>query len=163
MTTFAFRVAPQKEFLARDVLDRMGFNAFFPIETRYRRSNGRRKATERQYPLLVGYILMSFEGGCIPWHHLSMLRFLKGVVGVAGVPAPISQSALERMRVSAPHETSVNTRKSFRKGDTVKTTGAFDGVTMHVEEVRGDKARVMLGLLGAVREATVKLQRLEAA
>lgn len=165
---YAFRVPPQKEFVAQTILTRRGFTAVVPSEVRFlRRSRSSRKTRERTSPLLHGYVLIPFEGEP-QWHHLFNLGIIQSVVGFGGVPAQIRPDAIDAIlklsRIPVPHRSSVNTRRSLAIGDCATLNGrGFQNYPVRVEEIKGEAAKVMLEMFGATREVFVSLSELEAA
>lgn len=162
MTYYAFRVSPQKERAAEEALRKRGFDPFVPVEKRFLRRMGKqRKKVERFYPLLIGYVLVPLS---TPLHMRAIfsLDVIKSVVGFGGVPAPIKDSAITSLRHlhGSEIQDSRNNRASFSRGETVRiTTGPFRDRDVVVEMIKGERARVLLGLL----ELDVKLDALEAA
>jgi transcription antitermination factor NusG len=148
MNWYAYRVKSQKEKLAADILrDRFKMRSWCPYEKRFVRS--RNKATEREYPLLIGYILVQSQAWWLPLSH----HLVTSVVGFDGVPAIIPESAIDRLRkisgTHIPHASSVNMRTSFAPGDAVRiTSGPLKGYETKVVSTKNRNVLLNLGLLG---------------
>lgn len=164
----AFSVEPQKEKVAKTILSRNGYTVEVPTETRLRRATRYdKRKVEVTYPLIVGYVFVRLPQD-YPWGMLFDFRLIRSIVGVAGIPAEITEPGMQHlMRLSASHQpsrASTNTRASFAAGDIVEVAdGAFQGWSGVVEEVRGAKARMIFEMLGAKRELDIPLERLQAA
>lgn len=169
---FAVRVAPQKEFAAVAVLTRRGVRACVPYEVKFLRNGkqarNKKKVAERAYPLLVGYVLIDVP--CPTWIGavLRLTHLVKSVVGFSGVPAILNESQVERMLAQSgqqiPNRQSVNTRRSLAKGDDATLNGhGFAAYPVRVEEIKGDRAMVLLEMFGTARLVAVRLQALAAA
>lgn len=165
---FAFRVEPQKEKAAEQILKRRGFTAFVPTEARYRRRSRRhKKAVVQSYPMLLGYVLMRFDGP-VPWHEIFRLKMIYAVVGINGKPARLPNTAIDRLvalsNAAIPYRSSVNTRRSVQVGETVRIAeGPFRDIVVKVENIVDGKAMVVLGLFNADQQVAVSVDSLEAA
>lgn len=166
---YAFRVTPQKEFAAVDILTRRGVRATVPYEVKFlRRTQSRKKAVQKPYPLLVGYVLVDLArpenvAGVFVLSHL-----VRSVVGFNGSPAVLDQCQVERMLKQSgtqiPNRRSVNTRKSLAKGDDAVLNGhGFAAYPVRVEEIKGERAMVLIEMFGTTRQVAVRLETLVAA
>ena len=169
MSWYAFRVEPQKEFAAQEIVNRHGFRAVVPHEFRILRGRAaKRRAQTKIYPYVVGYVFVEIRHPP-NWYQMFSMRCLKSVVGSGGQPTPIPQAGIDRLLrltgQSTPHVLSRNTRRaSFVPGDTVRIAdGPFTGFEGRVETVHGAKARMVFEMLGAMRDVDVPLDTLEAA
>lgn len=167
MDWYAFRTAPQKERAVETILNRIGFRAIVPLETKLCRRNRYQRRRPVQYPLMVGYVLCGFSGEP-PWYYLfGHLRCLKSVVGFGGRPHVFADNAvrdlLARYGQDVP-QASINMRRSFAAGDQVIVVeGPLKGFEGRVEAVTGDRARMVFEMLGGRRQIEVPLQHVEAA
>lgn len=163
---YAFRVAPQKELAAVDILNRRGFQAFTPVEQRWRRrSASRHDKSAKTYPMMVGYIFVRFETP-YEWPALFNFSMVKSIVGFGGEVARFSDRQIAQLKeisgCTIAHKLSIDTRrKSFAAGDIVRVDRK--PVEVKIEEVRGERARVIFALLGSTREQWVPVHRLERA
>lgn len=166
MSYYLFRVPPQKERAAAEILRRRGYDAFVPTERRFlRRSRSRSKPGSRDYVVLHGYVPVRFDGDP-PWFSLFRLSLIHSVVVFDGRPRPISDDEMRRfMRaLGASLPDRHNVRRSFVAGDRATYTGhGFSEYPVRIEEVSGHLAKILLPLLGAEREVSVRLEELEAA
>lgn len=169
---YALVVPPQREVLTQEILDRLGFATFVPVERRWRRRNKFAKAKELiAYALAPRYVFLGLEPGDTPWWDLGQVHLVTGVVGHEGVPAEIpKQPMLDVIRsyangLNAPTaERWMRTRREFRVGDQVEVVGGpLAGLRVEVVEISGSKAKVLLQLFGSVQNVWSPLDNLEAA
>jgi transcription antitermination factor NusG len=169
MSWYAFRVAPQKEFATVDVLRRRGVNATVPFEVKFLRRHGsQKKKLEKAYPLLVGYVLADLPGPHSIYGVMNLSYLIKSVVGFNGMPAVLNEFQVDRMLKQSGQQIanrqSVNTRKSLAKGDDATLNGhGFASYPVRVEEIRGEKAMVLVEMFGTSRLVAVRLDTLAAA
>lgn len=177
LTWYALTVPPQKEFAAEQILRRVGYAAFAPVELKFPRARrGSRarnhEAKAKRYPLFVRYVFAGFEKaaneGVIPLFELSKLNIIKGVVGFGGqplkLPGQVVKDLMQMSGQSIPWRSSPNPHKSFRKGDRAEIVeGAFSGYTLPILEIEGQFAAFMVQFLGKQQKVKVPLRFLEAA
>lgn len=165
---YAFRVPPQKEFVAKEIMRRRGYNAIVPIEIKQCRPNRYAKRKEpKEYPMLLGYLFIEVPQR-VPWYDLFRYRIVQGVVGMGGRPTTIPEAAIgslmEKSGTDIPHVYAKNTRTSFGVGDDVVVThGPFCGFEGKVEKIKGAKARAVFNGLGIVDSIDIPLDMLRAA
>lgn len=149
-----------------DIMARRGLTAHVPYEVKHYRRYGQKKRTERKYPVLTGYVLLPTIGEP-PWSRIFALDVVKSVVGFAGVPAPIPDKAIRGLFQLAAQNvpTTRSLNKGFRAGDrAIVKCGPLADLVVKVEAVKGERARVLLGLLGSEdRAIDVPVSVLEAA
>lgn len=166
MSYYLFRVPPQKEQAAAEILRRRGYDAFCPTEKRFlRRSRSRKKPGEREYVVLHGYVPVRFDTQP-PWFDLFRMTLIKSVIVFDGRPRAISEDQMRRFlqAIGSALPDRFNKRRSFIKGDAATYTGhGFTEFPVRIEEVSGPLAKILLPLLGAEREVSVRLEELEAA
>lgn len=176
MSWYALRTSPQKELAlagshdakgewVAGILERKGYEVFTPIETRWQRQfrKGKRRPVSR--PMLPGYI---FVAGPVDWPSLLSENYITGVIGRDGMPWPISDFDMQRLRSMAdsatPHRRSVNQRRTLHEGDKVEVIrGPYSGMVSEVKGLSGRKAKILLMLFGAQREVYISHEDLEAA
>lgn len=174
-TWFVFRTSPQKEFVAHEILKRSGFLSYTPRREEYRFANkyarAKRKKSIKQFPLMVGYILVALRPNQLGWfcyHHKP--DCVHSVIGFAGVPVAIDHYIVERMareyggadHIAPEYQKFMRTHKEFAVGDNVEIMeGPFIGRSIIVEEIRGDKARSFIEMFGQQVEVNIDLMDLE--
>lgn len=165
MIWFAYRTAPQKELLAERILRSRGLPCLVPVETKWRKIGMTRKKKPRDNPMMIGYIFVGLERAEY-WPALFIFKgLIQSVVGSSlGVPAKFSADQIDRLRLLSgkrvEHIRSVDTHRAFRPGDHV---AMFGGIEARIEEIHGDKARIVFELLGKVQVQEVPVDRLEVA
>lgn len=176
----ALRVAASAEFLTADRLASLGIPTVAPLRIEMVRRAGRAKAkVPATFPLLTGY-LFAAPLEC-EWRTVMGLRHVGGVVGVAGRPARVGIGELkalcrrsaggefrspEYLRAMRADRRAQAGEPRFRPGDRVAIAdpeSVLDGRVVEVADLRGEAARVLLPMLGAVREAWISVDRIRAA
>ncbi len=161
-------VPPQRELKAAQALRDLGYDAWTPVEYRYRRVNrhsGRKVAAP--YVILNRYVVIAAPD--LPWTALSGLRergLVHGYLGINGAPAALPHAEAARLRTIGDHvkPTAVRVNRGIRCGDTCMIVfGPHAGTMVKVERIKKGEARVLLEWLGATREVQLPLDRLEAA
>jgi transcription antitermination factor NusG len=176
---FAFRVTPQKEKAAHEALERAGIRSLFAHErheirkTRHKRHD----TTIVDRPLLTGYALAYCDDARLDYWlqrvfslmmyagpqrgHVSIVR---SVVGINGQPYAIPPWAISHLMNLTGALRPVAKPKSVTVGQSASLkVGPFAGHTVKVEAIKGQQARVLLGILGSTREITVRVDTMEAA
>lgn len=164
---FAIRVAPQREFTVEAMLRTQGFEVFLPTEVKFRKTikKGRRVSIPVSYAMFVRYL---FVRKPFSWLHLMAERHITGVVGFEGVPAPIEDAEIERLRGESggavPHRHSVNPHRALRTGELAEICeGVFTGQIVKIEGLHGRKAKVFLNLFGGQKLVEIDIAALDAA
>lgn len=173
---YALVTAPKREFIAALLLGRMGLLVVNPVELVERRLNRYRKVTGRRpRPLLTSMVLCGFDpevdldvAGVPPWLHVLNISVIAGVVGMRGVPVPISADAVLQLDAASGRQGQLRrpplpARPAFvpRVGQTVRfVDGMFRGYEGRVIEPANENVRVQLGLLGKEAEITVPVEML---
>lgn len=175
---YALTVPPQKELAAEQILRRVGYAAFVPVEPRYPRKNRYartrdKKAEPRNFPQLPRYVFAGFDAreneGEIPLFRLSSLNVITGVVGFNGTPAKLREEAVKKLMqlsgVSIPWRAAPSPHKSFRAGDLVNVeAGIFTGQKLlPIVEIDARKAHFWLQLFGKEQLVGIPLEFLAAA
>ncbi len=160
----AVMVKPQKEAAAQAWLGQCGVYSFFPVTTRERKWQGKRKILTSRY--LPGYLFARFPG--IPIAHKIMARdrlirdFMRLRDGRIGILAPADLEALHAMRAQ-DEEAKERQRQAalIRTGDRVRILyGILDGIDSEVLEIKGPMAVVRLVMFGSERTADVDIGKL---
>lgn len=160
---FALRIKPQAEARAHHRLSDLGFTSFFAHEVREirrHRHNSKIKTTIT-VPLLSGYALAAHDGRDDWWRRLTDAtwlagsdRIVKAFIGCGGIPTPISQAAIDRLAAVSGVLRSLDP-PALTIGQRVRiASGPLENVVGKIEEVRGAKIRMRLGLFND-RPATV--------
>ncbi len=175
LSWYALMVEPQKEFAASDILQQFGCRTFLPRETRWRWANRyaktRRLKREIEFPIWAGMVFAGFQG-TPPWLFVFDLPFIRGVMGVAGVPRQLGGKDFEVFKRQhcqahrAPSEQRyMLTHREFAAGDEVDVlAGPLRDRRVTVHEIVGPMAIVLLPFLGRDDQPfEVPLDYLEAA
>lgn len=162
----AFRVEPQTEFIAARMLAQRRYKVKVPVELRLRRKSRYCKSKRRSaYPFLIGYVFVRLpEAGSLDG--VLDVDCVKSPVRFGLSPIVVPDMAMRIMQMLAkqnnPHRTSTNTRMSFVVGDTVEVAeGPFQGWSGKVEEIRGEKARLVFQMFGAARDIDIPCEQLQ--
>lgn len=163
---YAFRVEPQKELWAANLLRCKGLRVAVPCErVLRRRSKVARERTYRAKPLMPGSIWVCFEGA-VNWHALFQHQFIKGVIGFGGIPARLDAEQVERMlsnQKAGVYTDSLlwrkmRTRTEYRIGDTVEIDApGMDALRGRVIDMTDSHAKVLLPFLGSEHAVEVPI------
>lgn len=167
----AFRVQPGKEYLTEYHLSRMGKTVFIPVETKARRvSRHAKRVVKKEIPILARYIFVGFVlGQPARWQEVCRFSLVQGVLAVWEMdgllhPVVITESQMNVMLGDMATVARTNPRRSYGVGDLVRIVkGAFSGHSSVLEEIKGQKGRLTLQVLGSQRGVEVSLDVLEAA
>ncbi len=173
LSWYAIRVRPQKDSVAKMLLEKRGFDVLVPTVMRLRRSNHRCRA-KRPAPSLVmpGYVLVGFDGGydALAVEELYKLYIVTGVVCVDGKRKTIPYTNIERLLESCRSESLMASRlrstadhlAGVEPGDQVRvTSGPYDGHVVNLHEIKGKAARVLVMLFSRQFAVDVPLDSLE--
>lgn len=102
---WALTIRPQREFVARDLLTRDGYEVFLPTEHRWHRISRHRKRRVEftAFPLIPGYLfvlaahLTKFDGA-FRWSFVVDILGFPTEQYPEGVPHPISPKCIEKLR-----------------------------------------------------------------
>jgi transcription antitermination factor NusG len=161
-------VPPQRELKCASALRAGGYDAWTPVEYRYRRaSHHSKRKTVSPYVLLNRYVILA--AASIPWRTMGELRdrgLATGYLSIDGQPAALPRSAIERLRRIGDDMPSdgVRLNKGLRVGDTcVIVGGAFTGQVIRARRIRRERATALVQFLGRTIEVEIPLDQLEAA
>lgn len=165
---FAVIVPPQKERLIEQILGALGFDAFVPIQFRWRRVNSRQKVKKYvPYVMASRYVFVGFETLPVPWHRLLGLRLISGVIGHEGQPIAIPPVTMRSLFATSGEEeartSAVRLNRSIVAGDTVLITdGPFRGHQVRIEGIERNKASVLIEMFQTAQRIEISLDALEA-
>ena len=168
---YAVEVAPQKEFTVKEILTRLNFDCFLPVERRWRRRNRYSKQkVRRKFPLLPRYIFVAIGDATPGWHSLFEIDAVMGVVGIDDRPYPIDRAKLfELQKLSNHGEFSpptewrfMRSNREFKVGDKVRiVNGPMIDHEVRVLGIEGPKAKILLDIFGGTQEVDIHLDKLE--
>lgn len=174
---YAYRTAPQRERHAYEAVIGAGITALHPIERlEVRRRSPRHRSkitTVITKPLLPGYGLAMHDGLPDWWHRMARLTMyggpqtgqvsvVKSFVGTEGVPVEIPQQAIDHLAELSGRLQEIRKAPALRAGSKAQIiAGPMLGEQVRVEQVRGNNARVLLGLMRL--SCVVPIHNLEAA
>lgn len=148
---YAVVVPPRKEWITEQILQRLGFSAFIPIEYRYRRVNWRAKVRRHvPYIMTSRYVFVGFASQNVPWRELFSVRdscglLIHRVLSSDGEPIAIPPATMRSLFAKSYDEGSrqsaVRLNRSIVSGDRVTIArGPFAGREVVVEGI--DKGKV---------------------
>lgn len=168
--------AERAPFRIEHLLRQQGFEVFMPRRTVWRWAPGvggkKRKKVEVPRPLFPGWLFVAMAPGETRWRDLLETPGVLAVAGLHGAPAIVNSRAVRVLAQRFPAgfvraasaERYMRSRAEFAKGDQVRVAdGPLEGMTVEVVAVRGRHAKVLLTMLGTVREVDVDAMLLEAA
>lgn len=170
---FAFRIAPQKERAAHELLTKRGFTSLFVHEVRETRRvrHKRYQVVKRTTPLLPSYALVQHDGTESFWYRLFAqtwpgmdVRVIYSVIGCEGRPYAIPSASMDHLMALSGVEHRLPTKRKIAVGDTVRIrVGEWRNFTAQVEQVNSKRVKVLLGLFGRPVETLVSVRDVELA
>lgn len=143
---------------AKAFLQDNGVAAWYPVRTRWRRNPFKpRERTKVVKPRFAGYVFARFTG-VVYWdklfEHEPARHMFRSVVTAAGLPASITDSAMDRFGVdwqdAEPDDPDKPPPVEFEAGQRVQiTSGVLEGWTTEVTGVEADMVFVLLPMLQA--------------
>lgn len=147
----------------RSWLERHGIEAWYPVETRWRKVPGQRKSVPVERPIVAGYVFANFPGKPL-WHEIKHRAAGKviGVVSNGVTPREFTDAELMQMR-SVPDRlsearTAAEEAKRIRAGD--KALHPALGA-VRVSGVDGRLAKFIAPMFGGEREVVANVVDLE--
>ncbi len=176
---YAVRIDAPRWRWAQTTLDRAGWATYIPTEERRATIHrAPRRYETRCKPVLAGYcfvgVPMRLHDDLALWAALSASEAYRGIIGGAirmadgsykMLPYPIPLSEVQRMAEEAGQtDTLKRAIERYKPGQKTRLTeGAYEGLAATVLELRdGDRYRVEINLLGALREVEVGHEQMEA-
>lgn len=161
-----------KEFVAQRLLSEAGIFCHLPLSKAYRHVNKFKADKVRfAYPAIPGCLFIGMERGSENWLELSEMNAIIGVLGVAGEPKPVPGLELlefvdrNAMRWGVRKEQRyMRSHKEYAVGDAVLiVAGPFAGNVVDVRSIKGDRAKIVLNILGKTQNIDIPLDHLEGA
>lgn len=165
---YVLRVEPKSEFSTERQLKQGGFEAFVPIEHKWkRRSRYSKRKYLAAYPAFLGYVFVGLGSGAA-WPDLSQAKTIRGVLTIDGRPASLTSAEVQRLcelsGASVPYQSAVNPHRAIRPGEAARIVeGPFSGRTITVKAIVAQKARTIMELFGARRAIEIPLAALDVA
>lgn len=171
---FCLTVPPQKEREAVDILNRhrIGLENVRAIEMKLQRKGGRTNAFKwAEINITPGYIFHKCNG----WPNMYALSQIYGRDGLRAVSGYLAHQEAERLPATLPDaivdalrtvDTSglMNPHKSFQAGDLVRVADhAYEGSIAKLEAINGEKATILMEMLGGFRRIPIDVAKLRAA
>jgi transcriptional antiterminator RfaH len=152
-----------KERLAVLNLRRQDFPVFLPLIRTVDRKVG--KPVEVLRPLFPGYLFVAFDPRREPWRCINGTLGVKRLVSFTDVPQPVGRAIMSPLVRACDEEGVFSSRRvqEFRPGERVKLSGGpFDDMVGTIEAMAGgDRARLLLDLLGRTARVTVSRDDLQ--
>ena len=178
MDTIIALTPPQRELEAVDCLKRHGYDAWTPVEYRWRSIGPLRKRRKevRPYPMLPRYVFVALPPSA-SFYHLRAIAFptptphrahpvIAGYLERDGMPATLTSTeaaTLRRISTDAPPR-SIPLNRGFSPGEQVLIVdGPFKGWTTRVDRISRKRASCTLEFFGSTRVIEFELIQLEAA
>ncbi len=166
---YALRVAPMREFAARDVLANAGILAKVPVYKSKPKSRHRKVCDEIEIPSFTGLVFAAFDRAQeISWWGIKQLPLIKGVIGMNHIPSKLDHAGLMRMFddivFSDAEIEAVMQRKpaDFEVRSEVRFLyGSFAGIHGFVEEATETELRVLCDIFGRQTQMRVKAADLD--
>ncbi len=109
---------------------------------------------ETETKIFPGYVLVKMIMSDATWHVVRNIRGATGFVGPGSKPVPLTDAEVEALGVEKTEY-----RLNYQVGDTVKINdGPLAGFIGRVEEISGDKKKIMVMASMFGRETAVELE-----
>jgi transcription termination/antitermination protein NusG len=156
---------PGRETVAVDRLAEKGIATILPVKEFYRRKTRyQKKKSILQYPLMPRYLFVGVHSPLELSEIWTLKNVIQGFICMDGKPQEIPQYQVQNFvnRGSAytPPQAHkyMKTHQEFGVGDEVVVTeGVLAGRVVHVRAIVGDKAHILLDLLGHPHNVTLFL------
>lgn len=152
---YAFRVPPQREAAADEILRKRGFASFYPFEVITRRVNrhARHQIVERKCPIVHGMIWAEHDGSPDWWTRIHRIAIIGRPFGIGGRARPFTPAEMDRMAQLSGRKIELERAKRLTAGATVRvTSGIYAGreclVTEFSEADRRGLAKLGITMMG---------------
>lgn len=151
MIWHVLKVAPQRErWVEMEIKRGLGLATCVPCVRLYRKARGKGgKPTLIPYhqPIFPSYVMVGSHDSA-PWFDLSQIKHVHGRIMFGSIPATLSTSEIDRIRLMAK-DVKPESARSFAAGDAIKiTSGPFASFETIIREIRPDGVRIELELFG---------------
>ena len=148
---------PRQERIARENLDRQGFETYLPLVSVQRRRRGR--ATRVIDPMFPRYLFISLSNETDDWQPIRSTIGVSNLVRFGQIPAIIPDSLITSLRARENTDGfQIVPVKEFQKGDEVRITeGPMEGYE-GIFQSRNGKERVTLLLMLADNSARIQVE-----
>lgn len=163
MKWYAFTTAPQKEFTARNELQRRGIKVYVPYKRDKREYGVYKKLRTIRRPLMPGYVLARI--GAQDWGAIRSIREVHRPLG-GDNPLTLSSEQINGVRIAAVELCRPKKGPAFAVGQPVVImSGASAEDKVHIVKGMDRKGRPILSLelFGSFRDVSVSLEHVEAA
>lgn len=160
---YALHTKSRFENVVNDALAKKALDVFLPKITVKSRRRDRHKMI--RVPLFPGYVFVRTDLN--PYEHIEILKTTGAVklIGSTQGPVPITEAAIDSLKIMVSTEQEVITGTRFKKGDRVMVvSGPFAGVTGIFSSYRGDGRVIVnieaLGQFAAVNVNAADVEKL---
>ncbi len=151
---------PRSEFVARQHLERQGFEVCLPqIILRKRKQGSWQEVTEPMFP---GYLFVGFEIEGQSIAPIGSTRGCSNVVRFGSEVRPLPPALVEQFKPfhDAPFKSSTNIKAGQK---VLIQAGAFEGLEAVFEKPKGtDRAHLLITVLGQLRSVEVPMDSIDA-
>ena len=145
------------EAMAREHLERQGFETYLPCYLRRRRHA--RRVEEVPAPLFPRYMFVTFDPGRVAWRPILSTIGVSNLLSEGERPLPVPEGVVEEIAAQENDDglVSMAREEPYRRGDMVRVTGGPMGGLIGLFDGLSDRERVwvLLDLLG--RQLRVKV------
>lgn len=173
MVWYVVFVIAGREYIVQKVLKHWGAQVYLPLCTKWRRVNRFKREKERiAYPAIAGSMFVGFPNDNVDWFGMfTEVQSVYGVLGVDGKPFAIPGARLSqfvadnRFKLNAAEEEKfMRTYHEFAVGDLVSVVeGPFSGHVAKVEKIDGERAYMLIKLLGGIQHVGFPIDFVEKA
>jgi len=161
---FAVYTQPQKERLAAQELRNQGFDVYLPQYQKLRRHAG--KAEIVAAPLFPRYLFAGIDTDTQRWRSVNGTRGVVGLVMIGEAPIPVPEPVISEIRLREDSKGYIQLNApAFRRGQPLRIVEGpmADTEALFEEAVDGDRAILLVSLLGRMVRTRMPLRQVEAA
>ena len=170
MPFYVLTTAPQLEFRAEEALRQRGIRVVVPHEERElpRRRPGNQRGEFRKYALLPRYLFVNLEtdgelGSLIYAMSRGSKKLITGYLAANGKPGKIAETDVSFLESISGKRVSYGPEiPTLRIGDVGRIiNGPYAGQSSAITGLRGERAGMILKMLGGMREVHVAVRSIE--
>lgn len=161
---FAVYTQPHKEALAAQHLTNQGFSVYLPRYQKLRRHAG--KAEVVASPLFPRYLFAGIDLETQRWRSVNGTRGVVGLVMFGDKPMPVPEAVIAEIRSREDDQGFIRLNKpQFQRGQPLRIVDGpmADTQALFEETADGDRAVLLISLLGRLVRTKMPLKSVEAA
>ena len=157
MNWYLLQTKPNAHVIARENLQRQGFDVFLPLIIKTKKKSG--KFLEAKAPLFPGYLFMGTSINPIQWKSINGTRGISSAVTLDGIYRPVNTRIIEGLQQRCNENGIIKQLGEIAPGDRAKIErGPFAEFICTLDDIRDNRrAWVLIDLLQQQTKAEVSL------